>query len=162
MPEHDQSAPQAPGTAILAQAEVSRRVLLLAELQAALAAQQIDSVLARNHRLVLQYNRVPSGPSGMTDPQLHIFAPDGTDITTTDGRTFNLASGEKCPADDPAAAATFIRHGQHAAPRAWPQLADQRTPPRRTPPTRKDGDPQWPTATASAPARRRTCPGGWQ
>jgi len=56
----------------------------------------------------------------MTDPQLHIFVPDGSDIVTivtTDGRTFNLASGRQCPADDPAAAATFIRNGQHAAPR---------------------------------------------
>lgn len=117
MPEHAQSVPQVPATPILAQAEVARRMLLLADLQAALAAQEIHSVLARNHRLVLQYNRVPSGPSGPTDPQLHIFTPGGTDIATTDGSTYNLASGEKYPADDPAAAATLIRHGQHVAPR---------------------------------------------
>ena len=113
MPEHAQSAPQEPGTPILAQAEVTRRMLLLAELQGALEAQEIHSVLARNHRLVLLYNRVPSGPSGMTDPQLHILAPDGTDIATTDGTTYRLASGQEYPAADPAAAAALIRHGQH-------------------------------------------------
>ena len=118
MPENAQSVPQATGTPILAKAEVTRRMLLLAELQDALAALGVRSVLARNHRLVLQYNRVPSGPSGMTDPQLHIFAPDGTCVATTDGTAYRLASGRQCPAADPAAAATFMRHGQHAAPRA--------------------------------------------
>ncbi len=110
--------PPPPSPPILAEAEVERRMLLLAELQGLLAALGIRSVLARNHRLVLQYNRVPSGPSGPTDPQLRIFAPDGTDIATTDGRTYSLASGRQCPANDPAAAATLMRHGQHAAPRA--------------------------------------------
>ncbi len=103
---------------ILAQAEVARRMLLLAELQGPLAAIGLRSVLARNHRLVLQYNCIPSGASGMTDPQLHIFAADGSDVVTTDGRTFNLASGGQCPASDPAAAATFICHFQHAGPRS--------------------------------------------
>src|SRR6266700_7965091 len=114
MSDNAQSGPQAPSTPILTKAEVSRRMLLLADLQVALAAQEIHSVLARNHRLVLRYNRVPSGPSGMTDPQLHIFAPDGTCVATTDGTAYRLASGRQCPAADPAAAATFMRHGQHA------------------------------------------------
>ena len=117
MPETAQSAPEAYSTPILSRAQADRRMLLLAELQTSLAGLGVRSVLARHHRLVLQYNRVPSGPSGMTDPQLRILTPDGTDIATTDGRTYNLASGEKCPAGEPAAAATLIRHGQHAAPR---------------------------------------------
>jgi len=110
----EQATPAPAAAPILATAEVTRRMLLLGELQEALAALGVRSVLARNHRLVLQYNRVPYGPCGMTDPQLHVFAPDGTCVATTDGTTFHLASGRQCPADDPAAAATFIRHGVHA------------------------------------------------
>src|SRR6266566_1741981 len=48
---------------ILATAEVTRRILMLAELRGALSAVGVRSVLARHHRLVLQYNRVPSRPS---------------------------------------------------------------------------------------------------
>src|SRR6266699_4037888 len=114
MPETTQSSPDAYSAPILQEAEVARRMHLLAELQDALAALGVRSVLARNHRLVLQYNRVPYGPCGMTDPQLHVFTPDGTCVATTDGTTFHLASGRQCPADDPAAAATFVRHGVHA------------------------------------------------
>lgn len=117
MPEYAQNVPQGPRTPILAQAEVTRRMLLLADLQAALAAQEIRAVLARNHRLVLQYNRSPFEPSGLTDPQLHIFTPDGTDIATTDGTTYSLSSGEKCPADDPHLAATVIRRSHRTAQR---------------------------------------------
>jgi len=112
----EEATPAPAAALILATAEVTRRMLLLAELQDALTALGVRSVLARNHRLVLRYNRVPSGPSGMTDPQLHVFTPDGTCVATTDGTTYRLASGRQCPAADPAAAATFIRHGQHAAP----------------------------------------------
>ncbi len=55
-------------------------------------------------------------------PELHIFAPDGidiatTDIATTDGSTYWLASGNECPAGDPAAAATVIRHGPPTPPK---------------------------------------------
>src|SRR6266567_172627 len=110
----EQATPAPAAAPILATAEVTRRMLLLGELQEALAALGVRSVLARNHRLVLQYNRVPYGPCGMTDPQLHVFTPDGTCVATTDGTTFHLASGRQCPADDPAAAATFVRHGVHA------------------------------------------------
>ncbi len=70
------------------------------------------------HRLVLQYNRSPCEPSGLTNPHLHIFGPDGTDIATTDGTTFSLASGPEYPTAEPAAAVNAIRHGQHAASRA--------------------------------------------
>jgi len=113
-----EQATPAPAAAILATAEVTRRMLLLAELQEALAALGVRSVLARNHRLVLHYNVVPSGPSGMTDPVLHIFTPEGTDIATTDGSSYHLARGEKCPACDPVAAAVLIRHGRYAERRA--------------------------------------------
>src|SRR6266567_3044223 len=91
MPETAPSAPP-PSPPILTQAAVERRMLLLAELQDALTDLGVRSVLARNHRLVLQYNRGPSGPSGLTEPQLYIFASEGIDIATTDGSTYNLAS----------------------------------------------------------------------
>jgi len=50
----------------------------------------------------------------MTDPELHILAPAGTHIATTDGTTYRLASSQEYPAADPATAAACIRHGQHA------------------------------------------------
>lgn len=130
MHEPAQSPVQANGQPILAEAEVSRRMLLLTELQAALAADGVRCVLARNHRLVLQYNAIPCHPSGLINPQLHIFAPDGTDIATTDGKTYSLASGGQCPADDPAAVVTLIRHGQHA--RTLTAAAHQKYPTRPT------------------------------
>lgn len=107
------SSPGPPRPPILAEGEAARRMLALAELQAALQAQQVRSVLARNHRLVLQYSAGPWEPSGLTNPHLHVFGPDGTDIATTDGMTYRLASGPEYPAADPAAAATAIRHSQH-------------------------------------------------
>jgi len=112
--ENAQSAPPAPRPPILTQAEAARKMLLLAELQTSLASLGIRCVLARNHRLVLRYNCVPCESSGPTDPQLHIFAPDGTDIATTDGSTYNLVSGERYPADDPAATAAFITQARLA------------------------------------------------
>src|SRR6266699_17312 len=113
MPETTQSSPDAYSAPILQEAEVARRMHLLAELQDALAALGVRSVLARNHRLVLRYNRVPSGPSGMTDPELRILAPAGTHIATTDGTTYRLASSQEYPAGDPAAVAALIRQGRH-------------------------------------------------
>lgn len=101
---------------ILAEAEAARRMLALAELQTTLAARGVRSVLARNHRLVLRYNEGPCTPSGLTDPALHVLAPDGTStIATTDGTAYRLASGAECTAGDPAAAADLVLH---AAPRA--------------------------------------------
>lgn len=100
---------------ILAESEVARRMALLTELQAALARLEIHCVLARNHRLVLQYNRNPCAPSGLTDPKLHIFGPDGTDIATTDGTTYRLASGPVYPASDVAAAAATVAQRHRAA-----------------------------------------------
>ncbi len=106
------STSPAPTLPVLTGAEASRRRLLLAELQTSLASLGIRCVLARNHRLVLRYNCVPCETSGPTDPQLHIFALDGTDIATTDGRMYNLASGEQYPTDDPAATAALIRQAR--------------------------------------------------
>lgn len=64
-------APGCPGARppLLDEPEAARRVLLLAELKAALAEQGTRSVLARNHRLVLRYNDPPPlEPSGLTNP----------------------------------------------------------------------------------------------
>ncbi len=112
-----QTAQAAASPPILPRAEANRRMLLLADLQAALAAHEIRSVLARNHRLVLRSEPVPCEPSSPTDPQLHIFAHDGTDIATTDGTTYSLASGTKYPAGDPAATAALMQRGRLSARR---------------------------------------------
>ncbi len=104
MPEDYQSPPPTPSP-ILTRAEVARRMALLADLQAELAARGVCSVLARTWRLVLRYNTGPWEPSGPTDPQLRILGPDGTDMATTDGRAYYFANGRQCAADDPASAA---------------------------------------------------------
>jgi len=117
MPETAQSVPAAYSAPILSRAEADRRKLLLTELQTSLSELGVRSVLASHHRLVLQYDRRLCGPSGPTDPQLHVFTPDGTCVATTDGTAYHLATGQQCPVSDPAAAATLIRHSQHAAPR---------------------------------------------
>lgn len=93
---------------ILSPAEVGRRLELLAALQAALRAAGVRCLLARKHRLILRYNSVPFEPSGLTDPQLHIFTPGGKDIATTDGLVYRLASGKEFPADHPPAAAAGV------------------------------------------------------
>ncbi len=117
--ERSEAQPASPSREpILAEAVVAGRMLLLAELQAALAAQQVGSVLASNHRLVLRYSAIPCEPSGLTNPQLLIFGPDGTGTASTDGISYRLPDGAEYPAADPAAAATAIRHGQHVAQRA--------------------------------------------
>jgi hypothetical protein len=109
------SASPVPRAPILSDSEVAERMLLLSELQAALAAHGVHCVLARNHRLVLLYNRSPCPPSGLTDPELYIFTADGTEVATTDGHTYSLASGAHCPASDPGAAAEIIlRRRQNA------------------------------------------------
>jgi len=58
MPEDYQSPPPTPSP-ILTRAEVARRMALLADLQAELAARGVCSVLARTWRLVLRYNTGP-------------------------------------------------------------------------------------------------------
>jgi len=81
---------------------------LLTELQAALSGLGIQCVLARRHRLVLRYTENPVSPSGLTDPTLHVFAPAGTRIVSTDGITYRLDTGLQFPVLDPAAAAASI------------------------------------------------------
>ncbi len=103
MPENEHSLPPA-RPPILDKEEASRRAALLGDLQSALAAQGVDSVLARTHRLVLEGASAKSTPSGPTDPQLRIFTTGGTSIATTNGRTY-LIDGDTYPAGDPHAAA---------------------------------------------------------
>jgi hypothetical protein len=56
-------------TPILDDAEVARRKLLLAELQAALAGPGVRCILAGRQRLVLRYSEPPPhAPSGPADP----------------------------------------------------------------------------------------------
>ena len=94
---------------IISAAEAARRLELLADLQTSLAGLGIGSVLARNHRLVLRWRSSgPYGPSGLTDPALHIFTPAGSCVATTDGTAYLLATGQHCPATDPAATAALI------------------------------------------------------
>jgi hypothetical protein len=91
---------------ILSDLEAESRLRLLAELQAALSALGVESILARNHRLVLRYNVAPLDPSGLTDPQLHIFGNKG--VVTTDGKVYRLDRGGEFPVDNAAAVATLI------------------------------------------------------
>jgi hypothetical protein len=93
---------------VLNETEVASRLNLLAMLRGALEAAGVRCLLARKHRLVLRYSEVPHEPSGMTDPQLHIFAPGGTDVATTDGAVYRLASGAELAVTDPVAAANAI------------------------------------------------------
>ncbi len=102
-----------PPDPILTGPDAARRLLLLSDLQTALAGLGIRSVLARTHRIVLRPPAAQCDPSGQVNPRLHIFTPAGTAIATTDGTAYHLASGHDCPAADPAAAATLIR--DHAA-----------------------------------------------
>jgi hypothetical protein len=94
--------------ALLAEAEVNARLGQLAALKSALSVLGVESVLARNHRLVLRYNVAPLEPSGLTDPQLHIFSADGARVATTDGAAFRLDQGGEFPAESAAAAAELI------------------------------------------------------
>lgn len=116
MPENTQDALPS-RSPILDKAEVTRRMILLTRLQGALAAHEIQSVLARCQRLVLRSDQ-PIAPSGLTDPQLHIFGPDGTDIATTDRTTYHFASGPEYPVSDPAGAAIATLIRQPVRPRA--------------------------------------------
>lgn len=97
-----------PGKTILPEAEVIRRVALLTELQGALAALGIQSLLVRNRRLVLRSAGNGLEPSGPTDPQLHVFADDGTEIATTDGALYEFTTCPAHSADDPQAAAASL------------------------------------------------------
>src|SRR6185437_16165759 len=94
---------------ILTDNEVARRALLLRGLQTALTDIGMPCVLVRNHKLVLRWHSAgPFGPSGPTDPELHVFTSSGTTVATTDGTAYHFASGHDCPAADPDAAAALI------------------------------------------------------
>ncbi len=74
-------------------------------------------MLARHHRLVLRYYQAPLDPSGLTDPQLRIFTPNGdTAVVTTDGSTYRLGSGQEYPVTSTAAAAAAIWTRHATAP----------------------------------------------
>jgi hypothetical protein len=55
-------------------------------------------------------------PCGPTNPQLHIFLDDSTEIATTAGATYEFADGPACPVSDPRAAAASIRNRLHTQP----------------------------------------------
>ena len=93
---------------VLSVEQAVHRAELLADLQSALAAHGLDSVLVRNRRLVLRSGGRRMDPSGPTDPQLHIFVPDGKDIATSDGADYHFLSGPVHPADDPCGAASAL------------------------------------------------------
>lgn len=94
---------------VLDEPEADRQALMLAELQAALTALDVNTVLARRHRLVLRYSDPPPlAPSGPTSPSLHIFAPDGTRTAIADGSVYQLDDGRTFPIGDPATAAAAI------------------------------------------------------
>jgi len=104
VPENGQSRP-ARRPPILAREEASRRAALLTDLRSALAALGVSSTVVGNHRLVLEGSSTKCAPSGPTDPQLHVFTPDGTSIVTTNGRAYLLGGGRAFSIDDPAKAA---------------------------------------------------------
>lgn len=77
--------------------------MLLAELQAALPAAGLQSVVAGRHRLVLRYSeQPPHALSGETDPTLHIYG-GVPDAITTDGGSYRLRSGREFPISEPGA-----------------------------------------------------------
>lgn len=112
MPENRQH-----GAVILSQAEATRRMELLAVLQAALETSGIRCRLAGRRRLVLRYAHGPYEPSGMTNPQLNIFVPGGTEVATTDGLLYRLRSGAELFAEASSAAATISSMHSVSSPR---------------------------------------------
>lgn len=97
---------------ILDEAEVVRRMRMLAALQETLKRQQIRSILARKHRLFLRYNDGPHEPSGMTDPELHVFGPKKHVVTIKDS-AYVLDGGKRF--HRPAAIAAAIAVARAAA-----------------------------------------------
>jgi hypothetical protein len=89
---------------ILTAAAASRRAALLGTLGAALAAREVESLLACRHRLVLRADR-PCGPCDPADPRLYVFGPGGTEVVATDGCQYRFASGATCPVAEPGRAA---------------------------------------------------------
>jgi hypothetical protein len=93
---------------LMTELEVNTRMRQLAELKSALATLGVESVLARNHRLILRYNNAPLEQSGLTDPQLHIFVADGKHVATADGAAYRLDHGGEFSAENAATAARLI------------------------------------------------------
>jgi hypothetical protein len=97
-----------PPRPILDDSEVSKRKLLLAELQAVLAESGVRSVVAGNRRLVLRYNDAHlHGPSGKTDPELHVLF-RRHNVVTTDGARYRLRDGRQFPVSERAAVAAAL------------------------------------------------------
>jgi hypothetical protein len=93
---------------ILAKDEAGRREALLSDLQNALAACGLKSVIVRRHRLVLEGASTKAATSGQTDPQLHVFIPGGRSVVTASGQGY-LLGGCAFPASDAASAADALR-----------------------------------------------------
>jgi hypothetical protein len=79
-----------PGS-VLGTAEAQRRAGLLGTLGDALAERSVETVLVRRWSIVLRAD-MSGGPSGPTNPALHIFAGDGMEVVTTDGTEYRFAS----------------------------------------------------------------------
>jgi hypothetical protein len=98
---------------ILTDSDANRRLRLLSDLREALSALGIESVLVRNHRLVLRYRTAPYEASGLTDPQLHVFTAGVRQVATTDGTAYWVDRAAQFLALDAADAATFICGAGH-------------------------------------------------
>jgi hypothetical protein len=113
MDEHGPSARQPRLTA----AEADRRKGILALLKEALSAQRIASELVGRRTLVLCSDQASERFAGYgetvspADPQLYVFAGEGTDIVTTDGEAYWFPGGRAYPTADPAGAAQAYAQG---------------------------------------------------
>lgn len=101
---------------IVDEAEVARRMRLLAALRETLERRQIRAVLARNHRLVLRYGEGSCGPSGLTDPELHVFGPERKHVVTIKDNAYVLDGGRQFKSP-PATAAAIVAEARAAG--AW-------------------------------------------
>jgi hypothetical protein len=105
----DDLAEQASRRTALAGEEVDRRKVVLIQLQDALAAQGIESVLVGRHALTLRsHGHGPAQPSRPGDPELHVLGAGRHRIITTDGRHYRLRDSRMHPADDPRGAAEIV------------------------------------------------------
>jgi hypothetical protein len=124
----DDLAEQASRRTALTGDEADRRKAVLIQLQDALAARGIESVLVGRHALTLRsHGRGPAQPSKSGDPELHVVGAGRHRIVTTDGRHYRLGDNRMHPADDPRGAAGFVLSidvGHDTARRQAPALAD--------------------------------------
>src|ERR1700761_2377828 len=93
---------------VLPDAEAVLRQRQLADVQIELHSRGVKAVQARHHRLALSGRAISYGPSGQTDPVLHVFGPSGARKVTTDGESFWLDGSESFPIDDVAELAAVI------------------------------------------------------